>query len=63
MNEANFFFQRRMRDPTKRFIVANLGLAVEELPPILRDYKFIDMSSPSGVQEAVDAIARARTAA
>lgn len=62
MNEANFFFQRRMHDASKRFIVANLGLEVEELPAMLRDYKFIDLSSPGGIQEVVDAITRAKAA-
>lgn len=62
-NEANFFFQRRMRDPGKRFIVVNLGVSIDELPAMLRDYKFIDASSPTGVQDVVDSVSRERAAA
>jgi len=60
INEANFFFQRRMRDPSKKFIIVNIGLSTDQLPAMLRDYRYIDMLAPDATQEIVDAVSRAR---
>lgn len=52
--EANYFFQKLMRDGKKNFIVLNINLSVDELPPLLQDFRFIDMRSPSAITEVVD---------
>ncbi|AXQ27780.1 toll/interleukin-1 receptor domain-containing protein [Solimonas sp. K1W22B-7] len=62
MSEANFFLQERMRDKKKKFIVVNIDLSIDQMPPLLRDYRFIDLSTSGAHQEIVDAIVRAKRA-
>lgn len=62
VSEANFFFQKRMRKEMKNFIVVNIDLNVDELPPLLQDFRFIDIRSSNAHQEIVDAIDAARKA-
>jgi len=62
MNEANYFFQNRMREKKKNFIVINLDLGVSEMPPLMQDYLYIDMRSPSAVEQLVDVIVREQKA-
>lgn len=63
MSEANFFFQQRMRDAQKTFIIVNVDLSIDEMPPLLQDYRFIDLTNVQAHQEIVDAIVRAKNAA
>lgn len=56
MNEANYFFQKKMRNKDKKFIVINLDLAHEELPPLMQDYKYIDFKQENAIQDIVNAI-------
>jgi hypothetical protein len=57
MNEANFFFQQRMRDESKRFIVVAVDLSHDEMPPLLQDYRYISTASSGFQDEIVAAIA------
>lgn len=52
--EANYFFQKLMREGKKNFIVLNIDLSVDELPPLLQDFRFIDMRSPTAIAEVVE---------
>jgi hypothetical protein len=54
--EANYFFQKLMRTGQRNFIVLNIDLSIDELPPLLQDYRFVDMKSPSAVAEVVQQI-------
>lgn len=52
--EANYFFQKLMREGKKNFVVLNIDLSVDELPPLLQDLYFIDMSRPTAIDEVVE---------
>lgn len=54
--EMNYFFQNRMTTKTP-FIVFNVDLTHDELPPLLRDFKYI-RNTKSGIADLVDAIER-----
>lgn len=56
MAEANYFFQKLMREKIKNFVVLNIDLAVDELPPLLQDRRFIDMRSTSALAEVVEVV-------
>ena len=56
--EANYFFQKLMRQGKKNFIVLNIDLSVDELPPLLQDFLFIDMRSSDAISEVVRLIKR-----
>jgi hypothetical protein len=58
MQEANYFFQQRIRESTKKFIVINLGVSIDRLPPLLRDYLYIDGVAPDAHQRIVEAVQR-----
>ncbi|MBT2119561.1 TIR domain-containing protein [Dyella sp. LX-66] len=60
MQEANYFFQQRIRESAKKFVVVNLGLPIERLPPLLRDYRYIDGYAPDGYQQIVEAVTRVK---
>lgn len=60
--EANFFFQQRMREPSKRFIVVNLDLEHNAIPPLLQDYRYISWSSENAMSEIVNAVKNAQSA-
>ncbi|KGJ88568.1 toll/interleukin-1 receptor domain-containing protein [Colwellia psychrerythraea] len=42
--EANFFMQQRMRDASKKFVIVNIDLPHNEIPPLMQDYRYIDAS-------------------
>jgi|GEM_PF-657453 len=52
--EANYFFQKLMRSGKKNFAVLNIDLTVDELPPLLQDFRFIDMRAPDAVSQVVE---------
>lgn len=54
--EMNFFFQRRMRDPSKLFIVVNLDVSHQDLPPLIQDYRYIDASKGNVADNLIKAI-------
>jgi hypothetical protein len=56
IREANFFFQQLMRKGQKNFIVLNVDVPIDELPPLLQDYKFIDLSTGNAFPQIVDAV-------
>ncbi|MBH3439630.1 toll/interleukin-1 receptor domain-containing protein [Pseudomonas luteola] len=51
--EANYFFQKLMREGKKNFIVLNVDLTIDELPPLLQDFRFIDLRSPFAIEEVI----------
>lgn len=61
MAEANYFFQKLMREGQKNFVILNVDLAIDELPPLLQDRRFIDMRSPNAMREIVE-LARKQSA-
>lgn len=60
--EANFFFQQRMRDPKKRFVIVNIDMEHNEIPPLLQDYRYISWTSGDAIEEIVSAIKIAQLA-
>ena len=48
--ELNYFIQRRMANPNKKFIIVNFDVPHNEMPPLVQDYKYIDFQE----EEAVD---------
>jgi hypothetical protein len=52
--EANYFFQKRMRSGKNNFAVLNIDLTVDELPPLLQDFRFIDMRAPDAISQVVE---------
>ena len=58
MQEANYFFQQRIRESNKKFVVVNLGVSPDRLPPLLRDYLYIDGGAPDAHQQIVEAVKR-----
>lgn len=56
--EANFFMQQRMRDPAKKFVIVNIDVPHEEIPPLMQDYRYIDVNSCDCISEIKKAINR-----
>lgn len=54
IKEANYFFQKSTRAEKKTYIVLNIDLNLDELPPLLQDSRFIDMNAPSAIKEIVE---------
>jgi hypothetical protein len=54
--EANYFFQQQMRNGRRNFVVLNVDVPLDELPPLLQDFRFIDMSAADALQQVVDAV-------
>jgi hypothetical protein len=52
MAEANFFFQKRMQNG-KRFLVVNLDLDHDQLPPLLQDFKYLNSNSYIEIAESI----------
>lgn len=53
MKEANYFFQKMMREGKKNLVVLNIDLMPNEFPPLLQDIDFIDMRSPTAIAETI----------
>lgn len=51
--ECNYFINSRMKK-NKSLIVVNLGLDLDQIPPLLQDYKYIDHLNDSAIQELVE---------
>jgi hypothetical protein len=54
--EMNYFFQNRMTTKTP-FLIFNVDLTHDELPPLLRDFKYIK-NTKLGIADLVDSIER-----
>ncbi len=54
--EANYFFQKLMRQNKKNFAILNIDLTVDELPPLLQDFQFIDMNLPCANKKIVELV-------
>ncbi|EAQ66100.1 hypothetical protein MED121_02775 [Marinomonas sp. MED121] len=54
MNEANYFFQKRMRQNEKNFIVVNIDLEHDEMPPLLQDYLYLNYDDPECIPKIVN---------
>lgn len=46
-SELNYFIQRRMRSGKTDFICLNFDVKYEDLPPLVQDYRYIDMQDAS----------------
>lgn len=47
--ELKYFIQRRMRSVKKDFICLNFDVPHDELPPLVQDYKYIDMKEDNAI--------------
>lgn len=56
MNEANYFFQKRMRKSDKKFIVINIDLEHDEMPPLLQDYLYLNYDDPDCISKVIDEV-------
>lgn len=54
-SECNYFIQQRMR-MNKKFIVINLGVEFDDIPPLLQDYRYIDYKNKDAINIAIDSI-------
>lgn len=54
--EANFFMQQRMRDPSKKFIIVNIDVAHHDMPPLMQDYRYVDVTKTGFMDEIKRAI-------
>ena len=57
-SELNYFIQRRMRSNKKDFICLNLDVPHDELPPLVQDYKYIDIREPNAINLLVESLKR-----
>ena len=55
--ESNYFISARMKN-TKSLIVVNLGVALDNIPPLLQDYLYIDAKSDKAVNELIRAVTK-----
>lgn len=55
-SELNYFIQRRMRNDDKKFIILNLDVKHEELPPLVQDYRYIDYNEKGAIDELIKII-------
>lgn len=61
-NELNYFIQRRMRSGKNDFICLNFDLNHDELPPLVQDYRYIDMRDDKAVSVLIQTLKeRAKT--
>jgi len=56
--EMNYFFHDRMKSRKKSFLCINVDLAHDEIPPLLRDYRYISWEDSSALKQIVDAVRR-----
>lgn len=55
-SELNYFVQRRMNNPEKMFIIVNIDVPHSELPPLVQDYKYIDLKRDDAVEVLIETI-------
>lgn len=55
-NELNYFIQRRMRSGDNDFICLNLDVPYEELPPLVQDYRYIDMNQEDAIEVLINTL-------
>lgn len=56
-SELNFFIQKRMRSGTNNLICLNFDVEFEDLPPLVQDYRYIDMKDPNSLKVLVKSLA------
>lgn len=52
-SELNYFIQKRMREGKANFICLNLDVPHDELPPLIQDYRYIDLRSEGAISELI----------
>jgi hypothetical protein len=57
-SELNYFIQRRMRSGKNDFICLNFDLSHDELPPLVQEYKYIDMRDKDSMITLVNELKR-----
>ncbi len=55
-SELNYFIQRRMRSNKNDFICINLDVPHEELPPLVQDYRYIDINQEDGLEILINTL-------
>ena len=54
--EMNYFFRQRMISGKKNFIILNIDLSIQEFPPLLQDYRHINLNNENSISELLGAI-------
>lgn len=54
--EMSYFIHERMATGKKSFLIVNVNLTAAEIPPLLRDFRYISVSNPDWIQELIRAI-------
>lgn len=54
--EMNYFFRQRMVTGKKNFIILNIDLAPSQFPPLLQDFKYINLNATGWIEELISAI-------
>lgn len=55
-SELNYFIQKRMRLKKANFICLNFDVPHDKLPPLLQDYKYIDMQQKDAIEILISVI-------
>ncbi|MGG1672481.1 toll/interleukin-1 receptor domain-containing protein, partial [Paenibacillus sp. NRS-1783] len=55
-SELNYFIQKRMRSGETNFICLNFDVDHDDLPPLVQDYRYIDMTDSNGMITLVDTL-------
>lgn len=55
-NELNFFVQRRIRNSDKAFIIFNIDVPHEDLPPLVQDYKYINYKEADSIDVLIETL-------
>lgn len=52
--ELNYFIQRRMQAPHKKFIILNFDVPHNEMPPLVQDYKYINFQEDGSIDTLIN---------
>lgn len=52
-SEMNYFIQKRMKSKETDFICLNLNLSHDELPPLVQEYRYIDMNDEDAIEQLI----------
>lgn len=51
--EMNYFFRQRMVSGKTNFIILNIDLELSDFPPLLQDYRYIDLKNENWLEELI----------
>lgn len=59
-SEMNYLIQRRINRQEKDFICLNLGMKHEELPALVQEYRYIDLSDKTAIDQLIMVLKKAK---